>query len=115
MKDVTLISIIVFRGVIILLVKWRTQKMIDVFVNEIIPKDRRRIFITNKTKVYQIDDTCSSDILDLKDIGPETNSAHGCVLVVNDKFSKIGWTVPLKSKTAQTKKDQSKNILTQKR
>ena len=115
MKDVTLISIIVFRGVIILLVKWRIQKTIDVFVNEIIPKDRRRFLITNKTKVCQIDDTWSLDKLDLKDIGPETNRAHRCVLVVNDKFSKIGWTVPLKSKIAQTKKDQSKNILIQKR
>ena len=36
---------------------------------------------------------------------------HRYVLVVIDNFSKIGWTVPLKNKNAQTIKDSFENIL----
>ena len=47
----------------------------------------------------------SLDILDLKDYGPEKNRGYRYVLVIIDNFSKIGWTVPLKNKSAQTIKD----------
>ena len=65
----------------------------------------------NKTDVYYIDDTWSLDILDLKDYGPENNRGYRYVLVTIDNFSKFGWTVPLKNKNAQTKKDSFESIL----
>ena len=53
----------------------------------------------------------SLDILDLKDYGPENNRGYRYVLVVIDNFSNFGWTVPLKTKNAQTIKDSFENIL----
>ena len=51
------------------------------------------------------------DVLDLKDYGSENYRNCRYVLVVSDNFSKFGWTVPLKSKNAQTIKDFFQNIL----
>ena len=64
-----------------------------------------------KTDVYHIDDIWSLDTLDFKDYGPENNRAYRYVLVVIDKFSKFGWTVPLKNKNAQTIRDSLEVIL----
>ena len=88
-----------------------TQKNIKIFINEIYSKPPRRYYTTNKTDVYHIDDIWSSDILDLKDYGPENNRNYRYVLVVIDNFSKFGWTIPLKNKTGQTIKDSFENIL----
>ena len=88
-----------------------TQKNIKTFINEIYSKPPKKNYITNKTDVYHIDDIWSSDILDLKDYGPENNRGYRYVLVNIDKFSKYGWTVPLKNKNAQTIKDSFKKIL----
>ena len=88
-----------------------TQKNIKIFINEIYCKPPKRNFNTNKTNVYQIDDICSLDILDLKDYGPENNRGYRYVLVVIDNFSKFGWTVPLKNRNAQTIKDSFENII----
>ena len=46
-----------------------TKKSIKIFINEIYSKPPKKN--TNKTDVYHIDDIWSSDILDLKDYGPE--------------------------------------------
>ena len=51
------------------------------------------------------------DILDLKDYGPENKRGYRYVLVAIDNFSKIGWTIPLKNKNAQTIRDSFENIL----
>ena len=88
-----------------------TQKNIEIFINEIYSKPRKKNYPTNKTNVYHIDDTWSLDILDLKDYGPENNRGYRYVLVVIDNFSKFGWTVLLKNKNAQTIKDSFENIL----
>ena len=88
-----------------------TQKNIKIFINEIYSKPPKRNYITNKTNVYHIDDIWSPDILDLKDYGPENNRGYRYVLVIIDNFSKFGWTIPLKSKNAQTTKDPLENIL----
>ena len=88
-----------------------TQKNIKIFINEIYSKPPRRNYPTNKTDVYHIDDIWSLDILDLKDYSPENNRGYRYVLVVIDNFSKIGWTVPLKNKNAQTIKDSFEKIL----
>ena len=89
-----------------------TQKNIKIFINEIYSKPPKKYYPTNKTDVYHIDNIWSLDILDLKDYGPKNNRGYRYVLVVIDNFSKNGWTVPLKNKNAQTKKDSFENILT---
>ena len=71
---------------------------------------KKKIYSTNKTDVYHIDDIWSLDILDLKDYGPEKNS-YRYVLVIIDSFSKFAWTIPLKNKSAQTIKDSFKIVL----
>ena len=88
-----------------------TQKNIKIFINEIYSKGPKKNYATNKTNVYHIDDIWSLDILDLKDYGPENNRGYRYVLVVIDNFSKIGWTIPLKNKNAQTIKDSFENII----
>ena len=47
----------------------------------------------------------------MKDYGPENNRGYRYVLVTIDNFSKYGWTILLKNKTAQTIKDSFENIL----
>ena len=88
-----------------------TQKNIKIFINEIYSKPPKKNYDTNKTDVYHVDEIWSLDILDLKDYGPENNRGYRYVLVVIDNFSKFGWTIPLKNKNAQTKKDSFENIL----
>ena len=88
-----------------------TQKNIKIFINEIYSKGPKKIYATNKTNVYHIDDVWSLDILDLKDYGPENNRNYRYGLVVLDNFSKFGWTIPLKIKNAQTIIDSFENIL----
>ena len=88
-----------------------TQKNIKIFINEIYSKPPRRIYPTNKTDVYHIDDIWSLDILDLKDYGPENNRGYRYALVTIDNFSKFGWTTPLKNKYAQTIKDSFENFI----
>ena len=57
--------------------------------------------ITNKTDVNNSDDIWSSDILEHE---PEHNTGYRYVLVVFDSFSIIVWTIPVKTKIAQTEK-----------
>ena len=87
-----------------------SQKNIKIFINKIYSKPPKKYYATNKTDVYHIDDTWSLDILDLKDYGPENNRNYRYVLVIIDNFSKFGWTVPLKNKSAQTIKDSFEKI-----
>ena len=68
-------------------------------------------YATNKTDVYHIDDIWSLDMIDLKDYGAETKRGYRYVLVIINNFSKIGWTVLLKNKNAQTIKESLENIL----
>ena len=60
---------------------------------------------TNKTDVYLTDDIWLSDILDLKNCGPENNRGYRYVLVIIDNFYTNGWTVPPKNKNAQAVED----------
>ena len=87
-----------------------TQKNIKIIINEIYSKPPKKNY-TNKTDVYYIDDIWSLDILDLNDYGPKNNRGYRYVLVIIDNFSKFGWTIPLKNKNAQTKKDSFENTL----
>ena len=75
-----------------------TQKKIKIFVKEIYSKGPKRNYITNNTEVYQIDDNCSLDILELKYYVPENNRDYRLVLVIKGNFSKFVWTIHLKIK-----------------
>ena len=74
-------------------------------------KRAKQNFNTNKTNVYQIDDIWSLDIINLRVYGVENNKVYRNVLVVNDNFSKIGWTVAIRNNSAITMKDSFENIL----
>ena len=74
-----------------------TQKTINLFRNELFSKPLKENYVTNKTYNYHIDDSWSLDISDLKNYGPENNRFYRYVLVVIDKFSKFGWTIPSKN------------------
>ena len=52
--------------------------------------------------VESVDDTWSSDLLDMNDYGPKNNRDYRYTLVVIDNFSKFGCTIPLKNKYAQS-------------
>ena len=52
--------------------------------------------------IKSIDDTWSSDLLDMNDYGPKNNRAYRYILVVFDNFSKIVWTIPWKNKNAHS-------------
>ena len=46
---------------------------IKIFFNEIYSKAPMRNYSTNKTIIKSIDDTWSSDLLDMNDYGPKNN------------------------------------------
>ena len=87
-----------------------TQKTIKKFLNETYSKPLKKIYPTNKTDLYLIDDIWSPNIFDCKDCGPENSRGYRYVLVIIDNFSKNGWTLPLK-KIAIPKKDSLEKIL----
>ena len=66
------------------------QESIKKFKNEIFSISPKKIYLTNKTDVYQMGDIWSLDISDLKDYGPENDRGSRYVLVVIDNFSKFG-------------------------
>ena len=88
-----------------------TQKTIKRFINEFYSKPPKKIYATNKTDDYHIEDIWSLDILDLKDYGPENNRTYRYILVIIDNFSKFGWTIRLRNKNAQTTKEPFEIIL----
>ena len=61
--------------------------------------------------IKSIDDTWSSDLLDMNDYGIKNNKGYRYILVVIDNFSKFGWTIPLKNKYAQSIKDAFSQII----
>ena len=55
--------------------------------------------------IKSIDDTWSSDLIDMSDYDPKNNKGYRYILVVIDKFSNIGWTLRLKNKFFKSKSD----------
>ena len=47
----------------------------------------------------------------MNDYGPKNNRGYRYILVVVDKFSKFGWTIPLKNKYAQSITDAFSQIV----
>ena len=66
---------------------------------------------TNKTDTYNVNDIWSLDILVLKEYCPGNKRGYRYILINIDNFSKFGWTVPVKNKSAQTLKDSFEKIL----
>ena len=52
--------------------------------------------------IKSIDNTWSSDLLDMNDYSPPNNKEYRYDLVVIYNFPKYGWTRPLKNKYAQS-------------
>ena len=70
-----------------------TQKTLKIFLDEIYSKPPKKVYITNKTDAYHIDDIWwNLDILDLREYGPENKRGYRYVLVVIENFSKNGFT-----------------------
>ena len=82
-----------------------------VFLDEIYSQSPKKNYPTNKTIIKSIDDTWSSDLLDMNDYGIKNNKGYRYILVVVDNFSKFGWTIPLKNKYAQSITDAFSEII----
>ena len=88
-----------------------SQKTIKIFTNEKYSKTPKKNCDTIKTDVYYVDEIWSLVNLDLKVYGPGNNRRYRYVLVIIYNFSKFGWTIPLKNKSAQTLKGSFENII----
>ena len=82
-----------------------------IFIDEIYSSPPKNKYPTIKTMIKYIDDTWSSDLLDMNDYGPKNNRGYRYILVVIDNFSKLGWTIPLKNKYAQSNTDSFSQII----
>ena len=87
------------------------RDLTKIFVDEIYSKPPMRNYPTNKTIIKSIDDTWSSDLLDMNDYGIKNNKGYRYILVIIDNFSKFGWTIPLKNKYAQSITDAFSQII----
>jgi len=77
----------------------------QIVIDEIYSSPPKNNYPTNKTMIKSIDDTWSSDLLDMNDYGSKNNRGYRYTIVVIDSFSKYGRTIPLKNKYAQSKTD----------
>ena len=80
----------------------KKRDLTKIIIDEIYSKPPLRNYPTNKTIIKSIDDTWSSDLLDMNDYGIKNNKGYRYLLVVIDNFSKFGWTIPLKNKYTQS-------------
>ena len=78
------------------------RDLTKIFVDEIYSKLPHKNYETNRTMIKSIDDTWSSDLLDMNDYGHKNNRSYRYILVVIDNFSKFGWTIPLNNKYSQS-------------
>ena len=89
----------------------KKRDLTKIFIDEIYSKPPKKNYPTNKTIIKSIDDTWSSDLLDMNDYGPKNNKGYRYILVVIDNFSKFGWTIPLKNKFSQSITDAFSEII----
>ena len=87
------------------------KDLTKIFIDEIYSKPPKKNYPSNKTKIKSIDDTWSSDLLDMNDYGSKNNKGYRYILVVIDNFSKFGWTIPLKKKFYQSITDAFSEII----
>ena len=88
------------------------RDLIKILIHEIYSKRPKKNYETNKTMIKSIDDTWSSDLLDMNDYKPENNRGYRYNSVVIDNFSKFGWTILLKNKYMQSRTDAFSQIVT---
>ena len=81
------------------------------FIVEIYSKPPKKNYPSNKTIIKSIDDTWSSDLLDMNDYGSKNNKGYRYILVVIDNFSKFGWTIRLENKFSQSITDAFSEII----
>ena len=87
------------------------KDLTKIFIDEIYSSPPKSNYPTNKTKIKSIDDTWSSDLLDMNDYGIKNNKGYRYTLVVIDNFSKFGWTIPWKNRYAQSITDAFSQII----
>ena len=87
------------------------KNLTKIFIDEIYNTPPKKNYSTNKIMIRSIDDTWSSDLLDMIDYGIKNNKGYRYILVVIDNFSKFGWTIPLKNKYAQSITDAFSQII----
>ena len=87
------------------------RDLIKIFIDEIYSIPPKKNYPTNKTIIKSIDDTWSSDLLDMNDYGSKNNKGYRYILVVIDNFSKYGWTIHLKNKYVQSITDAFSKII----
>ena len=87
------------------------KELNKIFIDEIYSTTPKKNYPTNKSIIKSIDDTWSSDLLDMNDYGIKNNKGYRYILVVVDNFSEFGWTVPLKNKYAQSITDAFSQII----
>ena len=78
------------------------KDLTKILIDEVYSKPPKKNFPTNKTIIKSIEDSWSSDLLDMNDYGPKNKRVYRYILVVIDNLSKFGWTIPLKNKYAQS-------------
>ena len=66
------------------------RDLTKIFIDKIYSTPTKKNYPTNKTIIKSIDDTWSSDILDMNDYGIKNNRGYRYILVVVDKFRKFG-------------------------
>ena len=82
-----------------------------IFIDEVYSKPPKKNYPGNKTIIKSIDDTWSSDLLDMNDYDPKNNKGYRYILVVIDNFIKFGWTIPLENKFSQSITDAFSEII----
>ena len=81
------------------------------FIDDVYSKPPKKNYPSKKTIIKSIDDTWSSDSLDMNDYGHKNNKGYRYILVVIDNCSKFGWTIPLKNKFSQSITDAFSEII----
>jgi len=72
-------------------------------------KPARRYYPRRKIIPHFIDETWSSDLIDMRKF-TDKNKGYNYIMTVYDNFSKYAWAVPLKNKTAKTLREAFEKI-----
>ena len=78
------------------------KDLTKIFFDEFYSNPPKKNYPTKKTMIKSIDDTWSSDLLDMNEYGTKNNKGYRYILVVIDNFSKFVWTIPLENKYAKS-------------
>ena len=87
------------------------KELTKILLDEIYSSSPKNNYPTNKTIIKSIDDTWSSDLLDMNHYGINNKKGYRYILRVIDNFGKFAWTIPLKNKYAQSITDSLTEII----